>query len=105
MLGPQKEDPGMRTLAMLSIAALALVTVAGTAQASAVTKEDFVKVCPLDLPGTTATSTPTADGIAVTFETTVPSSVAELRSRITKLSELVNQAVSQPAGAERPAVL
>jgi hypothetical protein len=66
---------------------LTLVSTVGIAEASPVTKQDFVKACPLDLPGTTATSSPTADGIAVTFETTVPNSVAELRSRVTRLSD------------------
>lgn len=70
-----------------------------------VTKEDFAKVCPLDLAGASAASSPTADGVAVTFSTTVASSIPDMKSRVEKLSELLNRAMTQslPA-ANRPAV-
>jgi hypothetical protein len=70
-----------------------------------VTKEDFAKVCPLDLAGASAASSPTADGVAVTFSTTVASWLPELKTRVEKLSDLLNRAMTQSlTGANRPAV-
>lgn len=94
----------MRTLVVATAAVLGLAS--GAAQASPpVAQKDFAAVCPLALPGTTAKAMPTADGVAVEFDTSVASATAELRSRVTKLSDLLNRAVSQPAGAgARPAL-
>jgi len=92
----------MRTVLVFSlVATLGLVCPIGTARAATVTEEDFVKVCPLDLPGTIGKVSATADGIAVTFETSVPTAVAELRERATELASLLNWAATQPAGAQR----
>jgi len=92
----------MRSVLVFSlIAALGLACPTGTARGATVTEEDFVKVCPLDLPGTTSKVSATADGVAVTFETSVPTAVAELRERATELASLLNRAADQPAGAQR----
>jgi hypothetical protein len=70
-----------------------------------VTKEDFAKVCPLDIAGASAASSPTDDGVAVSFSTTVESWLPELKTRVEKLSELLNRAMTQSlTGANRPAV-
>ena len=72
--------------------------------AQEITKEDFIKVCPLDLPGTAVHSTATADGLVVAFETSVANSLPELKVRVEKLSQLINTVMEQPADAPRGAI-
>jgi hypothetical protein len=75
------------------------------AQAATVIQEDFVRVCPLDLPGTISRSSVTADGVVVTFETSLATAVAELRERAAELATLVSRAAAEPAGDQRLPVL
>lgn len=86
----------MKTLAGLTVMLLVSGLALAAPQAQPVTKQDFVKVCPLDLPGVTAASTPTADGVSVAFATSVANSLPELRTRVQKLSDLLNRAMAQP---------
>jgi hypothetical protein len=76
----------------------------GLAQAQNVTKKDFVAVCPLDLPGVSAKAAPSAEGVTVSFDATVASSIPDLQGRIGLLSDLLNRAVAQQPAGKRPAV-
>lgn len=94
----------MKKLLALAVLALALAPAVASAAGQPLTKQDFVKVCPLDLPGVGAASSNVADGIVVAFDTTVANSLGELQSRVQKLNDLVNLAMSQPATAPRGGV-
>ncbi len=74
------------------------------AQAAPSAAQDMSAICPMDVPGTTAAASDTADGEAITF-TTTSGQVDELRRRVHALADMHNQhmsaapAVTAPGGA------
>lgn len=90
------------TATLLAIGFSFMATPAQAAQK--ITREDFIKVCPLDLPGTAVHSTATADGLVVAFESSVANSLPELKVRVEKLSQLINTVMEQPADVPRGAI-
>jgi hypothetical protein len=64
-------------------------------------RSGMMEMCPMTVPGTVVNAADTANGEALTFTTTAPDQVAELRIRVHAMANMHNQHHGGMGGGER----